>query len=130
MSTPEQHLKFQQNEFERLDKELEMMRKWGVLETDPGFLNLLRARNEAWAKVGLLQSRTTTLVETITGFSPGEIKLWADAELGWKIEARERPGAPPVYRYVSDEVARKIKLGELSHEEFMELLTPDTYVGE
>ncbi len=81
-------------------------------------------------KLGLLKPRTTTLVASRTGLSPGELKLWADAEIGWKVEAREAPGAPPVYRQVSDAIAEKIVKETLTHEEFAELIAPDPYEGE
>ena len=125
MSTPEEHVKFQYAEIARLERELEQLRGWGVPETEGGFLRLGRAIDTAIGKVGRVLSRTTTLVKTITGLSPGEIKLWADAELGWLTEARARPGAPPVYKYVSDEVAEKIVKEEVTPELERELLTPD-----
>ena len=40
-------------------------------------------------------------------------------------EARERPGAPPVYKYVSDEVAEKITKREITPELEEFLLTPE-----
>jgi len=130
MSTPGEHRKFQYEELGKLDKQLSMMRGWGVLETDPGFLRLSSARGAVMGKLGLKLPRTTTLVLSLLGLSPGGIKLWADAELGWLTEARVKPGAPPVYKYVSDEVAEKIVKRELTHELFEELVTPDPYIGE
>jgi len=130
MSKPSEHLTFQYNELNKLNEQLEMMRKWGVSETDPGFLNLMTARGAAMGKIGLYKPRTTVLAFSIPGLSPGELKLWSDAEIGWKTEARAKPGAPPVYKSVSDAVAERIVKGELTHEEFMELLTPDEYIGE
>ncbi|MBA7559930.1 hypothetical protein ES708_01548 [subsurface metagenome] len=82
------------------------------------------------SKLGLRVPRISVLVKLLFALSPGEIKLWADAELGWMTEARARPGAPPVYKYVSDEVAEKIVKGEITHELEEQLLEPDPYVGE
>ncbi|MBA7579191.1 hypothetical protein ES708_21060 [subsurface metagenome] len=130
MSTPKEHLTFQSAEIARLERELEQLRGWGVPETESGFQRLLGGLGTAIGKVGRVLSRTTTLVRTITGLSPGEIRLWADAELGWMTEARARPGAPPVYKYVSDEVAEKIVKREITPELEEQLLTPDPYLGE
>jgi len=106
------------------------MRGWGVSELDPGFRRLLSARDAAMGKLGLMLPRTTTLAMSVLGLSPGEIKLWADAELGWMTEARRKPSALPVYKYVSDEVAEKLVKSELTHELEEELMTPDPYIGE
>jgi len=130
VSKPSEHLKAQYAEIARLQGELEQLKGWGVPEPERGFQRLGRAIDTAISKVGRVLSRTTTLIKTITGLSPGEIKLWADAELGWMTEARERPGAPPVYKYVSDEIAEKLIKSELTPELEKELMTPDDYFGE
>ncbi|MBA7592642.1 hypothetical protein ES708_34834 [subsurface metagenome] len=130
MSKPKEHLRFQYAELNKLTQQLSMMKRWGVSELDPGFQKLLGAGRAAMAKVGLRVPRTTTLVKLLIGLSPGEIKLWADAELGWMTEARARPGAPPVYKYVSDDVAEKIVKREITPELEEQLLAPDPYLGE
>jgi len=129
MSTPSAHFQFQYNELNELERQLTVMRRWGVLPTDPGYLRLWRARGTAMGKLGLVQPRTTTLIKAIIGLSPGELKLWSDAELGWMVEVRTKPGAPPVYRYIGDDTAEKVVKGELTHEEFTELSRPITHVG-
>lgn len=129
-STPDEHYQFQQNEVNELNRQLNLMDRWGVQPSDPGYQALYRARGAAISKLGHLQARTTTLVAEQAGMSPGVIRLWADAELGWMAEARERPGAPPVYHYVSDEVARAIKTRTLAKQQELELMTPDSYEGE
>ena len=130
MSTLPEHYNFQWKEVHKLTDQLGMMRRWGVLESDPGLRMLLNARSAAMGKLGLKLPRITALIFKLIGFSPGEIKLWADAELGWMTEARERPGAPPVYKYVSDDVAEKIAKREITPELEQELMTPDPYIGE
>ncbi len=130
MSTPSEHQSFQFAELNKLNEQLGLMRRWGVLESDPGFQALFGARGAALGKLGFLKPRTSTLIKLLAGLSPGELKLWADAELGWLVEARTSPGAPPVYRYVGDDIAEKIAKEELTHEEFAELLVPDPYLGE
>jgi len=130
MSTPDVHLKFQWAEVNEFDRQLATMRRWGVLETDPGYKSLLAARGESLAKVGIIKARNTAVAKLLAGLSPGEIRLWSDAELGWMTEARTKPGAPPVYKYVSDEVAEKIVKEELTHELEEFLMTPDPYLGE
>ena len=130
MSRPSEHLKFQYAELNKFNEQLAMMRRWGVSELDPGYQALWRARGAAMGKLGLMLPRTTTFVSWVFGLSPGEIKLFADAELGWMTEARVKPGAPPVYKHVTDEVAEKIVKGELTPELEKELMTPEEYYGE
>lgn len=130
MSLPKDHLAMQQAELKKLDDQLAMMRHWGVAELDPGFQRLWRARGIAMGKLGFRLPRTTTLVLKLLALSPGEVNLFADADLGWMTEARVKPGAPPVIKYVSDEVARALVRGELTHELEEELMTPDEYTGE
>jgi len=130
MSAPGAHLQFQYAEVHKLDEQLEMMRGWGVSESDPGYKALWGARGAAIAKLGSQQPMTFFQIARSFGMSPGVISLFAAAERGWMIEARAKPGAPPIYRYVDDKVAEKIVKKELTHEEFMSLLTPDEYKGE
>ena len=130
MSTPKEHVTFQWNELAKLDDQLRMMRGWGVSELDPGFQALFKARGAALGKLGLRLPRTSTLIKLLIELSPGELKLWSDAEIGWMVETRAKPGAPPVYHSVSDQVAETIIKGELTHEEFEALKVPDPYLGE
>lgn len=130
MSKPKEHLQFQYAELNKLNEQLQMMQRWGVSSSDLGFMRLLDARGAVMGKLGLRLPRTTTLVKTLFGLSPGSIKLWADAEIGWTTEARTRPGAPPVYRKVSDEIAEKLVKEELTQELHDYLMTPDDYFGE
>ena len=130
MSTPKEHGDFQAREFLKLNDQLELMRSWGVSALDPGFLRLSGARNAALGKIGIRVPRITTLVAMLTGLSPGEIKLWADAEIGWITESRVEPGAAPVRRLVTDEVAKTLLTGKLTHELEESLMAPETYFGE
>lgn len=130
MSTPGQHISFQQREFYELSEQLASFKKWGVLETDPGYQRLWKARGAAWGKIGKLKARTTTLATAMVGFSPGLLRLWSDAELGWMVEARVSSEAPPIYKYVKDDIAEAIVKREVTHDQFEELMTPDNYYGE
>jgi hypothetical protein len=80
--------------------------------------------------VGLKFPRTISQILKLAGLSPGTVTLWHDVESGWMTEARERPGAPPVYHYVKDEVAITILSGKLTHELEAILMKPDDYLGE
>lgn len=93
------------------------------------FQALYKARNAVLESVGLKSSRSMLSILRILGLSPGELRLWHDAESGWFTEARATPGSPPVYRHVDDETAVKILKGELSHGEFEVLQTRDTFSG-
>lgn len=130
MSTPKEHSKFQFAELRKLEDQVGMMRSWGVSELDPGFKSLLNARGAAMSKLGIKLPRTSALIKLLLGLSPGTIKVWSDAELGWMIEAIAGPGSPPVYKSISNEVAKTLITGKLTHELEESLMAPDTYFGE
>jgi hypothetical protein len=116
-------------------KELE--RALGVLRPRldiPGvsdaYQKLYGIRGRLLKEVGVKFPRTLTSLFKLMGLSPGSITIWHDVESGWLAEAREKPGAPPVYHRVSDEVAVKILKKEVTPELEKELLTPDDYLGE
>ena len=94
-------------------------------------MNVLQSqRGKLLAQVSFKFPRTITQLAKLLALSPGEVRLWHDAESGWMTEARAKLGAPPVYHYVKDEVAIAILKGELTHELEVELMTPDEYIGE
>lgn len=125
MSRPSDHLEFQWAEVNRINDALSTLRRFGISELDPAYQILYKARGAALGKLGLVKPRLTTLIKLLAGLSPGEIRLFADAELGWLVEATSEPGAQPVRRYVSDEVAVQLIKGELTHELEAELMTPE-----
>jgi hypothetical protein len=96
----------------------------------PNYLNLSRLRGELYTSIGFRVPKFMQLVIKLIGLSPGEVKLWFDAECGFFTEARAYTGAPPVYHIVTDEVAIAIVKGELTHELEAVLMTPDEYMGE
>jgi len=113
-----------------LERSMSVLYRYGLGKGTGPYDALFRARTNIWKSIGIKQFRLTTLVRMLFGLSPGSIKVWHDAESGFFTEARARPGAPPVYRAVSDEVAVTIVKGELTHKLEEELLTPDEYLGE
>ena len=113
-----------------LDRALSALRRAGL---GPGFdvYNQLYAiRGRVFGQVGFKYPRTVSLLARLLAMSPGSIKLWHDIEAGWMVEAREKTGAPPVYRRVSDDVAVAILKKELTPELEAELMKPDEYLGE
>lgn len=81
-------------------------------------------------QIGVKFPRTTSLLTKLIALSPGSIALWHDVESGFMSEARAYPGAPPVYKGVSDEVAMAILKKEITKELEAELMAPDEYLGE
>lgn len=102
----------------------------GISLLDPVYGSISRVENRVAINLGFRIPKPMTLLLRLFGLSPGEIKLWHDAESGWFTEAREKPGAPPVYHYVNDDTAMAILKGELTKEREAELMKPDEYVGE
>jgi len=113
-----------------VERALETMERYGISTTDPAYLALEGQRGALLTQVGIKFPRTFFQVAKSFGMSPGVITLWEDVESGWMSEARERPGAPPIYHYVSDEVAMAILKKEVTPEMREYLFTPDPYLGE
>ena len=112
------------------DRALDVMGRFGIPELSEAYRKVYGIRAKLLAQIGIKFPRTVTQLVKLTGFSPGVITLWHDGESGWMSEARARPGAPPVYKSVSDGVAMAILKGEVSKKLELELLTPDEYLGE
>lgn len=123
-------VKYQYNQLHEIERALSTMRKFGIPEVSDAYQTLYKLQGKLMAQVGFKIPRPLSLLTTLAGLSPGVIKVWHDAESGWMSEARERPGAPPVYKAISDEVAVAILKRELTPELERELMTPDEYYGE
>jgi len=118
------------SQVQELDRAMSSLRRLGIPDTSDPFKALYSLRGQLMAQVGIKFPRTVTQLIKLIGFSPGSISLWHDVESGWMSEARARPGAPPVYKSVSDEVAVAILKHEITPELEKVLLTPDPYLGE
>ena len=111
-----------------IEKALGTMRLYGIPEISPAFRQLSAIRGKLMAQVGFKFPRSISLIAKLVGLSPGEFRLWHDSEQGWMSEARARPGAPPVYKAASNEVAMAILKEEITPELELQLLTPDVGV--
>jgi len=112
-----------------LDRAMGSLRRLG-LDQLPAFGQLSALRGQLMKQIGFKYPRTVSLLAKLAGLSPGEIKLWHDAEAGFMAEARATPGALPVYHHVSDDEAAEILRGEISRETHDRLMAPDDYYGE
>lgn len=113
-----------------VERAMSTMRRFGISEVSDAYLQLYGIRGKLMGQVGVKFPRTVSQLMKLVGLSPGIIAIWHDVESGWMSEARAKPGAPPVYKAVSDEVAMAILKGELTHELEDVLMTPDPYIGE
>jgi len=127
---PSTSTKYQYYQLNEVESKIGKMEEWGVSPTDPGYLRAVQERGAILANVGIKIPRTFFEIAKSFGMSPGVLTLWEDVESGWMSEARERPGAPPVYHYVEDEVAMAILKKEVTPEMRKYLFTPDDYLGE
>ena len=96
----------------------------GILPENPVYSILERELGGLRTKFGLKVARGVIQLLRLVGLSPGEFRLWWDMEGGWMVEAREKPGAPPVYRYVDAETAVRIIKGDIDHELEERLMAP------
>jgi len=97
--------------------------------TEP-YKAVYKLQGELMGKMGLLRPKPMSLLKLLAGLSPGSIRLFHDAESGWFTEAREKPGAVPVYHHVDDDTAMTILKGEMTPELEASLMKPDEYIGE
>lgn len=109
---------------------LSAMRREGIPEISTPFRAIQGALSGITTQWGFKIPRPVNALMKLYGLSPGTITLFHDAESGFFTEARVKPGAPPVYHHVTDEVAMTILKGELTHELEEILMAPDEYLGE
>jgi hypothetical protein len=113
-----------------VERALDVMSRYGIPEESDAYQALYRQKGALLTEVGYKFPRSTLQMRLITALYSPVIRLWHDIECGWMVEAREKPGAPPVYKSVGDEVAMAILKGEVTHELEEELARPDEYLGE
>lgn len=119
------------NQIHEIDRALKaLLPRINIPVVSDAYKLLSAERGKLLAQVGAKFPRTIMQLLKVAGLSPGSITLWHDVEGGWLAEAREKPGAPPVYHYVTDQVATQILSGELTHELEAKLMKPDEYLGE
>lgn len=122
--------KYNYRQVDEITRALNVLRLNGILEDALPYKSLYSLRGKILKQIGIKFPRVPSLLSLVAGLSPGTIKVWHDAESGFMTEARAKEGAPPVYHHVSDEVAIKILKGELTKELEVELMKPDSYLGE
>jgi hypothetical protein len=117
-------------EINTIDKTLSVMRRSGLGPGNLGYNELWKLRGKLFGQMGFRKPTVPAVIKLLMGLSPGEIRVWNMGEKGFMTEAREKPGAPPVYHHVSDEMAIALLKGDLTHELETELMKPDEYLGE
>jgi len=108
-----------------VERALGFLRRLGFTSASPSYREIFSLQGKLRKQIGLKLPRTVSMILKLVGLSPGTLTLWHDVESGWMSEARARPGAPPVYKAASDEVAAAIIKGEVTHELEERLLDPD-----
>ena len=109
------------------------LRALGVAGLSPlsaPYRELYKLRGELMGKLLGLFPRMSSLLKIIVGLSPGELRVWFDNETGWMAEARETPGAPPVYRQITEEQAIILLKPNPPADMVHGLFKPDDYLGE
>jgi hypothetical protein len=113
-----------------VNRTLRVLTKVGFGPLSEPFEAVNKLRGELLGSLGLKIPKPIGLLKLLAGLSPGSVKLFYDTDSGWFTDARETPGAPPVYHHVADDVAMTLLKGELTHELEAELMKPDEYLGE
>jgi len=113
------------NQIRELERALGSLRRLGLDELNPTFKVFGEVRRSLYAQIGTKFPKPISLILKLVGLSPGTLTLFHDSESGWLTAARSRPGAPPVYRKVSDEIALQLIRGEVTHALEESLLIPD-----
>jgi len=117
-------------QIKELERALGALQHLGIETSNPAYQLLFGMRGKMMKQIGFKFPRSISSIARVLALSPGNITLWHDVESGWMSEARAKPGAPPVYKSVSDETAVAIIKGEITHELEEQLMTPDEYIGE
>lgn len=91
---------------------------------------VLAQRGKLMGQVGMKFPRIDYSLSMWRDFSPQRVRAWFDPEFGFMVEGRVSPGAPPVYKMVSAEVAAAVIKGELTPDMILTLVKPDEYIGE
>lgn len=112
-----------------LGKAVRQLQGRGIIESADSMRALTSELGNLRTKFGFRVAKGVVRVLRLLGLSPGSITLFLDTEVGWLVEARTRPGAPPVYHYVDDDTALDIIEGKLTHELEERLMTPTEPVG-
>ena len=96
----------------------------------PGFGELYALRGSIMSQVMGPFPRVATLFRFIPFLSPGQVRIWFDTEVGWIVEGRASPGAPPVLRSIDQETAMQLLDPEAPEELLHPYELPDPYIGE
>ena len=112
------------------DRALADLERLGLGPGTEAYGAVLAKRGELMATIGYKFPRVPMMWGVPLYLSPSYLRAWLDPEVGWMVEAREKPGASSVYRSVPAEVAVAIIKGEVTPELKMALLEPDEYLGE
>ena len=102
----------------------------GMMPNTPSLMKLNMSLAKYGLNIGFSIPKPTNILLQLIGLSPGTINLWHDADNGFFTEAKVEPGAPPVYRMVTPEIAAILVRGELDHDLEDILMAPDEYLGE
>lgn len=71
-------------------------------------LNKMRGELLGRRAAGQALPRINVSIKTITGLSPGLLRIWYEIETGWFTEGREDPDGRPVYNHISDDEAIRL----------------------
>ena len=123
-------LSHQYRALNELDRTLRVLTRAGFGPLTEPYAAVFKMKGDLMGKLGLRIPKATGLLRALVALSPGSLRLYHDSECGFMTEAREKPGGPPVYHHVTDDVAITILRGEMTHELEAELMKPDEYLGE
>jgi len=112
------------------DRALRDLERLGLGPGTEAYNAVLGQRGALLAEVGRKFPRIDYSLSMWREFSPQRIRAWFDPEFGFMVESRVRPGAPPMYKMVSAEVAAAVIKGEITPEMKAILIKPDEYLGE
>ena len=113
-----------------INKALGTIKRAGLGPGSEAYNQVFSLRGKILTQIGFKYPRSIISIVKLIGLSPGSITLWLDIEGGWRSEGRVKPGAPPIYRPLTDEEAISILKRDITDELHDRLFTPDDYIGE
>jgi len=96
----------------------------------PGYSAITAVRSKLVSQISGPFPRVSTLFKFIPFLSPGSIRVWFDTEVGWIVEGRMAPGAPPTLRSVDEKTALAVMDPEAPEELLHKFEAADPYIGE
>jgi hypothetical protein len=115
-----------------INQALSHILKAGLGPLSEPYQALYKLRGEVMGRLGLkaISPRNVLKIASLIGFSPGEVRVFFDSEVGWIAEGRKEPEGQPVLRHITPDQAINLMSSSPDPNLVHQLMELDPYVGE